>query len=132
MKPVFSVTKENKIYGGGFTLETLQNTQSIPSIYVGGSSTTNQFSDMFASYAVPLGLVSNGGAKVYQFGGGKKENVKEEGMTPVSLHEKLLALVQERRVKREKTKKQRESVDKNKDKDKDKKAPKNKTKKNYE
>jgi hypothetical protein len=127
MKPVFSVTNENKIYGGGFTLETLQNTQSIPSIYVGGSSssTNNQFSDMFASYAVPLGLLSNGSAKIYQFGG-KKENVKEEGMTPTSLHEKLLALVQERRVKREKTKKQRESVNK------PKKEPKNKTKKNYD
>lgn len=127
MKPVFSVTNENKIYGGGFTLETLQNTQSIPSIYVGGSSSSlssnNQFSDMFASYAVPLGLLSNGSAKIYQFGGGKKENVKEEGMTPASLHEKLLALVQERRVKRERTKKQRESIAKPK---------KNKTKKNYE
>jgi hypothetical protein len=121
MKPVFSVTNENKIYGGGFTLETLQNTQSIPSIYVGGSSSTNnQFTDMFASYAVPLGLLSNGSAKIYQFGG-KKENVKEEGMTPASLHEKLLALVQERRVKREKTKKKTES-----------KPKKNKTKKNYE
>lgn len=121
MDPVFSVNKENNIYGGGFTLETLQNTQSIPSIYVGGSqsSTNNQFSDMFASYAVPLGLLSNGSAKIYQFGG-KKENVKEEGMTPASLHEKLLALVQERRVKKEKTKKQRES------------AEKNKTKKNYD
>lgn len=125
MKPVFSVTNENKIYGGGFTLETLQNTQSIPSIYVGGSSssTNNQFSDMFASYAVPLGLLSNGSAKIYQFGGGKKENVKEEGMAPASLHEKLLALVQERRVKREKTKKQKGSIEKPK---------KNKTKKNYE
>lgn len=127
MKPVFSVTNENKIYGGGFTLETLQNIQSIPSIYVGGSSssTNNQFSDMFASYAVPLGLLSNGSAKIFQFGG-KKENVKEEGMTPKSLHEKLLALVQERRVKREKTKKQRGSVDK------PKKEAKNKTKKNYD
>lgn len=123
MKPVFSVTNENKIYGGGFTLETLQNTQSIPSIYVGGSlssSTNNQFSDMFASYAVPLGLLSNGSSKIYQFGG-KKENVKEKGMTPSNLHEKLLALVQERKVKRENTKKQRESRPKN-----------NKTKKNYD
>lgn len=117
MNPVFSLDHENKIYGGGFTLDSLKSAPNFPTLQVGGSDKTNanQFINLFSSYAIPLGLLSSNAGKQCQYGG-----KKEDTLLPDQLHAKLLELVKEKRVKKEKTKKV------------ERKGKNNKTKKNFD
>ena len=153
MSIVFNAKADGTIFGGGFRFDSLLQKSNLPTVVLqgGGSSQQDQpFSESFyESYALPFGLWVSNSFKSHVIRGGTESAEKEEeeeakdtegaeereetktskvqknDILAEDLHEKLLELVREKRIKKGNTKKNKKLLAKPK-------SEKAKTKKNYD